>query len=148
MNILELAQQIESDYGVIIGRADLSQPLSDKNLPATDSQYAIRIPIIDGCNEGRDLRAGINRQCFQGYVEYNGGVREVINIPFTVFSSDENTALLTQSAVDKLLELNSVACVTSDIDKTPVLSNCTVEAVELKQIAVIKNPIGPVEKVV
>ena len=137
MNILALAQQIENDYGVVIGRADLSKPLSEENQPVIkDVNFSPYTDYAQGGFVAKRLMAC----CF-----YGGGIGTPFFITIISKSGDDDSWVLADDGANQLRDINMHAQ-QAEVDAKPVLTNQEIEV----SSAAIKADIAPetVEKVI
>jgi hypothetical protein len=116
MNVLQLAQQIESDYGVKIARADLANDLSETNLP-----------IIEAVG----TMAGVSKNSLTAILEYGGGIRAFFSVAYTVYDTDVDSCLFDPEGYNKLTWMNKMAAETTAGSVTAALSNVPVKSVPI-----------------
>jgi hypothetical protein len=114
MNILQLATQIESDYGVVIGRPDLSKELAETNLPVF--QPVNFSPYTDYAQGGFITRRLL--ACCQ----YGGGIKLPFFITIIGNNGDDNSWELADDGAYQLTQVNKKAQ-QAEADAVPALSS-------------------------
>ena len=129
MNVLQLAAQIESDYGVVIGRTDLSKDLSEANMPTIkDVNFA---PYSDYASGGFVAKRLLGC-CF-----YGGGIGNPFFVTIISKNGDDTSWCLADDGAYQLAALNLKAQ-QAESAGTPALTSETIVPVS----AAIKNDLS------
>ncbi len=121
MNVLGLAQKIESEYGLMVGRPDLTKPLSESNMPNT------RRITPDGETE---TIGGVLRSKFICINDVDADSRDVVDIYFCELSGINDSAKFMVQGNSALIQSKQNA--TQFIqDKSAFVSGISIDSKEI-----------------